>query len=70
MTAGDRFAVILLAITVVASVLGWLMRSLWSTQADVTRANTAALSDLTAAVSRLDGRMSRMEGRMQGRRHQ
>jgi hypothetical protein len=66
-TASERFALILLAITVGVGLLGWLIRSLWSTQTAATRDNTAALVRLTDVVGRLDSRISTMEGRLEGR---
>lgn len=66
MTASDRFGLIILAITVVAGVFGWLVRSLWSTQNEATKANTSALTRLTEAIGRLDSRISTLEGRMDG----
>ena len=68
MTASERFGLIILAITVMAGLLGWLIRSLWSTQTGATQDNTRALQKLTEVVSKLDTRMSRMEGRMDGGR--
>ena len=67
-TASERFGLIILAITIVAGLMGWLIRSLWSSQTSATQENTRALKDLTQVVGQLDTRMSRMEGRMDNRR--
>lgn len=69
MTASDRFGLIILAITVVAAVLGWLVRSLWTAQGQTVAANTTALERLTAAIGKLDSRISTLEGRMDGGGH-
>jgi hypothetical protein len=63
-TATDRFSLIMLALGLVAALIGWLLRTLWSGQKDATEANTRALDRLTRGVAQLDSRLSRVEGRL------
>jgi hypothetical protein len=63
-TATDRFSLIMLGLGLMAALIGWLLRSLWSGQKSATEANTRALDKLSRGVAQLDSRLSRLEGRL------
>jgi sensor domain CHASE-containing protein len=68
MTADQQFTLTLMAIGLLAGLMAWGLRILWSLSAtlqqerDATRANTKAVEKLTDSMGGLSERVARLEG--------
>lgn len=61
MSPSDRFALTILAITLMTGLIGWLLRYVFKTSADATRDNTRAIRELNITLGEIRERLVHVE---------